>query len=472
MKYSIIIPTRDHCDQLLKPCLRSVMDHTHMDEVELIVSAHGCSDNTKWYLTRLKNQFVSLGFEDQFHVIEHVQSQGFAHACNQALRQARAEMVIILQPDCELLDQPKHAWIQRMQQVIDACDQTGLASLGLSHEPLLGQHYAPFDCVMMPRKVLQQVGVLDEQLPGGLAADVDWCVRLHNQGLHIQQVPELHTLVNHKQMFAFLHMPLETDWQQLYKQNMMQISQKPLLTEPAVPTLSVAQVGETYSWLRNTNAESAYLFDEVIKNNTYKVTPDMIAHMSVIDVGANQGMFSILAAAMGAHEVIACEPIRSTHDLLCKNVHKTPLKNITCVNKAVMGMCTGPLMISLHEESGHNSLYNMGQTHELVNCVSLQELVASCTQQDIFLKMDCEGAEYDIVLDSDAQVFDRIKYIGVEIHGDMHPDHKGVEKLQQAITNLGFTLLDRSQVGTWFWNAQGEVVRFEPMPQTVEIWGK
>jgi hypothetical protein len=43
-KISIVIPTYNHLEDALKPCIESIEKYTTMDEVEIIVVANGCSD--------------------------------------------------------------------------------------------------------------------------------------------------------------------------------------------------------------------------------------------------------------------------------------------------------------------------------------------------------------------------------------------------------------------------------------------
>jgi len=53
MKYTIVIPTYNNCEKYLKPCVDSILKHTDMTDVELVISANGCTDNTKAYLAYL-----------------------------------------------------------------------------------------------------------------------------------------------------------------------------------------------------------------------------------------------------------------------------------------------------------------------------------------------------------------------------------------------------------------------------------
>ena len=66
MKYSVVIPTYNHCDDLLKPCIESIFKYTNLKDIELIISANGCSDNTSQYLDELRYKFNQLNLANHF----------------------------------------------------------------------------------------------------------------------------------------------------------------------------------------------------------------------------------------------------------------------------------------------------------------------------------------------------------------------------------------------------------------------
>jgi glycosyltransferase involved in cell wall biosynthesis len=45
-KYSIVIPTYNHLEDCLKPCIESIIQHTDLQDVEIIIVANGCTDDT------------------------------------------------------------------------------------------------------------------------------------------------------------------------------------------------------------------------------------------------------------------------------------------------------------------------------------------------------------------------------------------------------------------------------------------
>lgn len=480
IKYSIVIPTFNHCDDLLKPCVESVLKHSRMSEIQLIVVANGCTDNTKWYLDRLAYQFSSLGFEDHFSVVWHDQPLGFSKACNAGITIATADKIVLLNNDVVLLDQQRHSWLQKLHEPFVQNSNTGITSTLKLFSKETGRSFAVFFCVMIDRKVIDKIGLLNEEFGVGGGEDIEFCLLAENAGFVVTSVantewsPVANTNVSnfpiwHKAEGTMHDAQLVPEWHTIFQNNMRRLQQK---YGSHTSAISIEQAVDKYSWLRNHNQESEELFDEVFVKNVYRVSPSVLENHLVLDIGANQGMFAILSASMGAKQVIAVEPVGSTHQLLCDNVNKSGLQNIECLKKAVCGKPTGPVAIGIHEKSGHNSLYQPGNSSELVETVTLETLIKQNEQLPIFLKMDCEGAEYDILFDSDASVFDRVKHIAVEIHGDLHPTRKGIDMFQHKLKQLGFKNEISNQIGVWWYNSEGQVIRFDPMPVKIDIWTK
>ena len=84
------------------------------------------------------------------------------------------------------------------------------------------------------------------------------------------------------------------------------------------------------------------ILDEVHGWNCYRVEPREVANSVVIDVGANIGIFSIMAAIFGAREVYAFEPDSINYQKLVGNTEE--FKNIKTFKLAV----TKPGVTQLH----------------------------------------------------------------------------------------------------------------------------
>ena len=63
-RYSVIIPTYNHCDDLLKPCLESIAQFTDLSTVEVIVVANGCVDHTREYVESLGEPFKLIWMDE------------------------------------------------------------------------------------------------------------------------------------------------------------------------------------------------------------------------------------------------------------------------------------------------------------------------------------------------------------------------------------------------------------------------
>jgi FkbM family methyltransferase len=496
MKYSIVIPTYNHCDDLLKPCIESVLAHTQMDQTQLIVVANGCTDNSWWYLERLKNQFIQLGFGDHFEVVWSDSALGFAPAVNRGLAAAKGQRIVLLNNDVVLLPQARNTWLDRLNQPFEQKPNVGITCTLKLWSEQTQRHFGVFFCVMIDRSVVNKIGPLPEAYPVGGGEDIEYCWLAEQAGYSVECVTNnfysesAGTNVSdfpiwHKAEGTMHDPNLVPNWHEIFPSNMRLLADRVAAiggaahSAQAKPehTSNTAQFNwpnmvQKLSWLANHNEESKELFDEVIANNTYHIQPSHVANHLVIDIGANQGMFSILAAELGAAHVIAVEPVSSTHQLLNSNIDQAGHgAKVTTVKKIALGKQDLPRAISVNPKSGHNSVYKSGGDHELVATTSLEALMTMWPgSHPVFLKMDCEGSEHDILWDSPTEIWSQVSGVAVEIHGNMHPVHKSLEAFQNKLAALGFKLDHRNQIGIWWHNSVGEVIRFDKMPQTVELW--
>lgn len=141
-------------------------------------------------------------------------------------------------------------------------------------------------------------------------------------------------------------------------------------------------------------------------------------HGSVIDIGANIGVFSLYAAHCGKSvRVLAYEPNSESFQYLLNNIKANHLERIIVPHRlAVTGVRSG--MVRFPKKS---SMYNAiieGESatdFEEVETTSLSIMLSDIEKIDL-LKLDCEGAEYDILMKSDQNVFNKISAIRMEYH--------------------------------------------------------
>jgi FkbM family methyltransferase len=480
-KFSIVIPTYNHCDDLLKPCVESVIAFSRMTDVELVISANGCTDNTRAYVEQLQAQFTQLGFPDHVKLVWHDEALGFSRAVNAGIRASTGAKVLLLNNDVVLLWQPRNQWLDRLNAPFDADPTVGITTTLMLYSPQTGRDFAVFFCTLIDKRLIEQIGLLNEVYGVGAGEDTEYCLLAEEAGWRVVGVaktryePSIGTNASdfpiwHKAEGTMHDPVLVPNWTELFNNNGI------LLTHRSNPTLlahTPTQLADQFPQLAGTHADSAQIFDQILRNNSYHLTLDQLRNKEVIDVGANTGMFSLAAAAMGASRVWSYEPVSHTHALMLNNVMHTGLSHkITCVQQAVMGISTPPLMMGLHEAHGSNSLYTHSDQSELVSVTTLADIMAQTFSHNVILKLDCEGAEFDIILDSAPEVFDRIKQIHVQIHTQLHPMYNDPSVIKQRLTQLGFNQIRSQNIGTYWYNAQGEMVSWQPGPIYVEMWQK
>ena len=173
-KHSIIIPTYNHCDDLLKPCTESIIKNTDLSNVEVIIVANGCTDNTKEFVKTLPKEFKTIWFDNPL---------GFTKATNEGIKESRGEFITFLNNDCVLLHQNKNYWLDILMEPFNKDPMmgcTGAYDLG---------GYIMFFCAMTKKSLLEKYNLLDEVFSPGSGEDADYCFKLRKDGYKILQVP-------------------------------------------------------------------------------------------------------------------------------------------------------------------------------------------------------------------------------------------------------------------------------------------
>ncbi len=145
-------------------------------------------------------------------------------------------------------------------------------------------------------------------------------------------------------------------------------------------------------------------------------------HWTVLDIGAGLGDFSIYAANMHPQSrVIGFEPFPESFDLLKENLALNNVMNVTAVPVAV-GKENGQTQLATTGAAVQHSTSMDSATTALdtlidVETKTLQSLFDEYGIQTCdFLKLDCEGGEFDILLNCHEETLSRIHYIAMEYH--------------------------------------------------------
>lgn len=184
--------------------------------------------------------------------------------------------------------------------------------------------------------------------------------------------------------------------------------------------------------IQNTNDPSTkWSIEEIIDGNEYKLDNfNNIKNATFIDIGANCGIATIILAKQNPEStIISFEPDKKIFEFLSNNIKLNNLTNIILHNKAVSkkgiktinlymnSFCSGAN--TTHSDPDTFKNYNTDKTIDIyqVECISLDEIIDEYKINNIeLLKIDCEGAEYDILYSSNYFQNKIVKNIVGEFH--------------------------------------------------------
>ena len=137
----------------------------------------------------------------------------------------------------------------------------------------------------------------------------------------------------------------------------------------------------------------------------------------VVDIGANIGAFSLYAARCGASKITAYEPNSEAFQCLQRNIQTNSLTSVISPRQFAATGTAGKLVPFPKKASAYNAILqnNSTEEYELVETISLTNIVEEMGRID-FLKMDCEGAEWDILRHAKPSDLASIHTIRMEYH--------------------------------------------------------
>ncbi|ATL48501.1 hypothetical protein COR50_15775 [Chitinophaga caeni] len=182
--------------------------------------------------------------------------------------------------------------------------------------------------------------------------------------------------------------------------------------------------------------EFMHSFEELITTGIYKFDA---GHQRpfIIDCGANIGLSVVYFKHLypGA-EIIAFEPDERNKQTLARNVESFKLADVQLEAKAIW---INNDSISFESSGGQGSKIGEAGAKEDTVQISCQRLKDLLDRRIDLLKIDIEGAEYEVMKDC-AGSLQNVQHLFVEYHGDIREHHKLTEILT-IIEEAGFMYL-------------------------------
>lgn len=153
---------------------------------------------------------------------------------------------------------------------------------------------------------------------------------------------------------------------------------------------------------------------------------------TVVDIGAGIGDFCIYSAYGNPNTVIyAFEPFSESYHLLIKNLVQNAVENVIAFQEAVWSQ-GGRLVLDLSEgeplkiASRKTPLTDENKEAVTVEALALQTVMERLGINIVdLLKLDCEGAEYEILMEASSITLSKIKRIIMEYHDVDDVHHHG-----------------------------------------------
>ena len=175
------------------------------------------------------------------------------------------------------------------------------------------------------------------------------------------------------------------------------------------------------AWFDNPENYTDVILKQINEDRMYDPIFAGRTNMTVLDLGANCGLFSLYAAD-SCNKLIAVEPTPKTFDVLQEIVKDH--KNITPLQLAI-GPHNEMISFFINENSTTNSMLNRNGTETKVQCMTLETLFYMQGLDHVdFIKCDIEGSEMQALTDATlGPIADKVKFWFVEVHQTDVKDH-------------------------------------------------
>ena len=155
----------------------------------------------------------------------------------------------------------------------------------------------------------------------------------------------------------------------------------------------------------------------------------------VVDIGAFYGETAIYYSKMGASEVFAYEPFKS-ESFISSNSQLNGCNNIKSYRMAVSDKDGFFNCDPDFENRAETKIYYAENPNKKLNKISLESIVNEHKIQDGCLKLDAEGAEFEIIKGAPVETLRKFKQMLLEVHNYFG----NIDEITDKLMNSGFDI--------------------------------
>lgn len=184
------------------------------------------------------------------------------------------------------------------------------------------------------------------------------------------------------------------------------------------------------------------LLECVVRRDYFQDGIELRTGDTVIDIGANFGAFSIAASRLvgDSGKVWCYEPNPFVFERLEHNLRINGCRNVTAFNEAVQGR-SGDIDLFVDRKSAFSTTHpevdgRLSSTQPTrVPMLGIDAALERAGRSVALLKMDCEGAEYDILQHLTPGASSTVRQVVMEVH---RIPGESVDSIPQRLGQLGF----------------------------------
>lgn len=211
-------------------------------------------------------------------------------------------------------------------------------------------------------------------------------------------------------------------------------------------------------------AANSPIFDGIVVNNEYRVTDGCFKDQLVVDAGAHIGCFSYMAREVGSAERVICiEPNEVNFKILTRFFRLDP--HYALFNQALGKTYEAAKVVGNDSTSTIIDFYAGGLLLQQIKRVPLKYFttIYSGHAHRAVLKMDIEGAEFDVLWASSIEDLTFFNTILIEIHSN----EIRMNAMKDYLNVIGFEMARSDRMHAWLRNEAGHTADYKPLDSWV-----